>query len=947
MRLRSRITLTIVAVSLLPLALIGTIAYVVVSEMVGSLAIGGTSRMVKAAGHDISMFLDARCGDMRIYSNSPAVESMDWSRAGPFLAEELARHAGTYEKFVLANRDGTFYATNSPGNPAQGHLQTLDNADPASEPLRVLAREYFRQVVNDNSPDKVYISEPIISSTNGTRQIVLSTAVRHQGVVVGVLVGTLECGQLDETVASLRESLFVDLHPSCRMALLSREGSYVTHWDPQRLVQPVLGPDGEIVRDSDGIVQSTSGRLGQEQPEALSSLVSRVAPGASDSVRYADGADSTPMMAFIAPVPISGGALLMSLPADAVTGAIDHIRWLLLTAMGLILLVAVGSSLMLVRSVIGPVRQLNRASRQMAKGDFTAPLPPAEQDEIGELTQSFAHMAQSLQLRQHQLAERNELLVSANQRLEDEASQRLQTEQLLRAQRDFAENLVQTAHAMVCVMDCQGRIMRLNQFACERLGLQESQFLNRPLWDVVVTPPRSLMMREVFRKVVSGSGLTSGESTLTRADGKDIIVRWYCSLLHGDGGDVTGVLAIAHDISEIRQRDEQLRQMQKLEAVGQLAGGIAHDFNNILTVVLGNAELLRLNFEPHTEARQTIDQIISAARRAADLTRKLLTYSRKGHYRHTEVDMHEVARDAAEMLKYTLGEQIELRLSLNASRSAIHGDPEHLEHALLNLAFNARDAIESEGVIEIATSDMQLDTPLTARGYDVPAGRYLRLAVRDNGQGIPPELHGRIFEPFFTTKEVGKGTGLGLASVYGCVKNHNGFIEVQSEPPRGTVFTILLPALSDGTPTDNCPPFDAAYPASVALVQADPLLRRRNCRALTAAGYAVAAIPSLMDAERFCRQKRSQLKLAIIDCAWPWQWVVQAAINMRSHCPDLTIIALCSVEQASVAPALHAQIDACDVLIKPCQSDELLTCLARHLQPDRPSARQAATDKHL
>jgi two-component system cell cycle sensor histidine kinase/response regulator CckA len=240
-----------------------------------------------------------------------------------------------------------------------------------------------------------------------------------------------------------------------------------------------------------------------------------------------------------------------------------------------------------------------------------------------------------------------------------------------------------------------------------------------------------------------------------------------------------------------------LLQAQKLESIGRLAGGVAHDFNNLLTAIIGNAGLMQMSLKPGDPQGEYIDQILAASNRAADLVRQLLTFARKQVIEPKRFNINETLTHTRVMLQRLLGEDIELAMLLDQGLMEVEMDPVQLEQIVLNLAVNARDAMPSGGQLLIETKNLFWNEAMTAHLTELRPGRCVMLAVSDTGSGIKQENLQNIFEPFFTTKEVGKGTGLGLATCYGIIKQANGHIEVQSELHHGTVFRIYLPAIID------------------------------------------------------------------------------------------------------------------------------------------------------
>jgi signal transduction histidine kinase len=298
----------------------------------------------------------------------------------------------------------------------------------------------------------------------------------------------------------------------------------------------------------------------------------------------------------------------------------------------------------------------------------------------------------------------------------------------------------------------------------------------------------------------------------------------------------------AHEVREANQRldDEQrLRQVQKMEAVGHLTGGIAHDFNNILTVIMGMAEILNESLSDNPALISPVRMIADAAARGAEVTRQLLAFSRQQPLQPRETGINALIEDTAKLLRPSLGEQVEIQLALEEGNLSALVDPSHLTTALLNLAFNARDAMPDGGKLTLETGDVHLDEAYAVANADVVPGPYVMVAISDTGGGIPEAIRDKVFEPFFTTKETGKGTGLGLSMVYGFVKQSNGHIKIYSEEGHGTSIKLYLPRASGEASAIEPPSRDEATGGgeTVLVVEDDPLVREYVSAQLAQLGY--------------------------------------------------------------------------------------------------------------
>jgi signal transduction histidine kinase len=343
----------------------------------------------------------------------------------------------------------------------------------------------------------------------------------------------------------------------------------------------------------------------------------------------------------------------------------------------------------------------------------------------------------------------------------------------------------------------------------------------------------------------------------------------------------------------LRQTENQLRQAQKMEAVGRLAGGIAHDFNNLLTAILGYSELLLHQMATDAAARADVDEIKKAGDRAVALTRQLLAFSRQQVLEPRVVDVNEIVTNVEKLLRRMIGEDVELVTTLDPAIGRVKVDPGQMEQVLMNLAVNARDAMPVGGRLVIRTSDCAVNRPTRASGTTIEPGRYVLVTVADNGSGMTPEVVKQIFDPFFTTKGVGQGTGLGLSTVYGIVKQSSGSISVETEPGRGTTFTIHLPCVDE--PVEALAP--AAPPAhtvegseTILLVDDDPGIRELLRRALKSHGYDVLTAADGAQALAVAGSHVGDLDMLITDVVMPRMGGPELASHLTTTYPPLVVL---------------------------------------------------------
>jgi len=400
-------------------------------------------------------------------------------------------------------------------------------------------------------------------------------------------------------------------------------------------------------------------------------------------------------------------------------------------------------------------------------------------------------------------------------------------------------------------------------------------------YDAVDDVLRLDILRDVYVRLDERAGIllqlehrpvATGEVQWRRRDGGAITVRLRLRRARDESGATTWLEGLAEDVTQQRALENQFRQAQRLEAVGRLAGGVAHDFNNILTAITGYSDMLLEELHEHDHKRQDVEEIRTAAARATSLTRQLLAFSRKQVLQARVLDLNALVGTLERMLQRLIGEDVELATALARDLGPVRADPGQLEQIIMNLAVNARDAMPSGGRLTIETANVELDDDYAQQHADAAPGSYVLLAVSDTGTGMDAETRSHLFEPFFTTKEQGKGTGLGLATVYGIVKQSGGHILVYSEPGRGTTFKIYLPRVPE--PVEAPPLAQAEQPAeggreTVLLAEDDPAVREIASVVLSRRGYRVLRAPDGQTALEMARAHAGDIQILVTDIIMP------------------------------------------------------------------------------
>ncbi|HEY0037099.1 MAG TPA: PAS domain-containing protein [Longimicrobium sp.] len=429
--------------------------------------------------------------------------------------------------------------------------------------------------------------------------------------------------------------------------------------------------------------------------------------------------------------------------------------------------------------------------------------------------------------------------------------------------------LLDTVEQAVIATDLRGNITYWNRFAEELYGWKRDEVLGRPVMEV--TPSEAMVQQaaRIMERLLRGESWC-GQFPLRRRNGSTFMAQVTDTPIFGSTGELVGVVGVSFDITERRDLEEQLRQSQKMEAVGQLAGGVAHDFNNLLTVISGTVELLKADLADPA-LLDDIHQIGEAAERAAALTRQLLAFSRRQILKPQAVNLTALVGGMLPMLKRLIGEDVELRFKANAAAAQVEADPGQLEQVLLNLVVNARDAIAGgNGRIAMETHEVEVRGGDEGLDGALPPGRYAVMVVSDTGMGMPEEVRQRVFEPFFTTKPPGAGTGLGLSTVYGIVRQSEGFIFVDSAPGAGTEVRMYLPLLESAEqPAAAAPPPLPTGRETILLIEDEVAVRSLTRRVLTRQGYTVIDARDGAEALELARREGAAFDLVITDVVMP------------------------------------------------------------------------------
>ncbi len=505
-------------------------------------------------------------------------------------------------------------------------------------------------------------------------------------------------------------------------------------------------------------------------------------------------------------------------------------------------------------------------------------------------------------------------------------TQRRAMEEALRESEEFLKNVVDHIPALVFAKEVDDlRFVTINKVCQEVFGYARDEILGRNSYDLFPREQADFFTQVDRETLAKGEMVEVPEEVITTSSG-DRILRVKKIPLYDNQGSARYLLGIAEDITERRQLEEKLLQSQKMEAIGQLAGGVAHDFNNILMVIMGYGSML-LNEGPlQTRQREQVEQIMKASDKAAKLTSDLLAFSRKQVIKPQTVNLNDIILHVEKFLSRIIGEDIRLQSSLSARELMVDVDSGQIEQVLMNLATNARDAMPRGGLLGVDTSLQQIDDLFVqANGIGEP-GPHAVISVSDTGIGMDEGVRKRIFEPFFTTKDVGKGTGLGMSIVYGIIKQHNGFINVYSEPGLGTTFRIYLPLAAGSTLSAeeirgaNVPPGGTE---TILVVEDEPDLRELLERILTSAGYRVLSAGNGQTACEMFAASKGEIGLVLMDMVMPGMSGKEACSAIRGIDPAAKVL-YTSGYTMDIIKSRDLVEEGTELLMKPVRPLELL-----------------------
>jgi len=621
--------------------------------------------------------------------------------------------------------------------------------------------------------------------------------------------------------------------------------------------------------------------------------------------------DQTDELVSVALVPLTSWPVIVSQPVTEAYVLIYRIPLFLglgiILAVVLVVFFALGTR----QKILKPLNTLITYIGKLAGGEYTLQLPQKSYREADELAQGFRQMSLAIRRR----------------------------EKALRKSEQRYRFLVQNANSIIIRWNTKGNFTFINEYARTFFGFNKKELIGHPLTATIIPPIESGgrdLKKMTSDLIADPEKFAVNENENITKNGVRKWLQWSNRPIYNESGEITEILSIGTDITERKKLEEQLRQAQKMEAVGCLAGGIAHDFNNLLTAINGYAELILLSLDEKDPIRADLAEIKKAGSRAAMLTEQLLAFSRRKILKTGVLNLNNLIADLENMLRRIIGENIELKTVLDENLKSVNGDPGSIEQVIMNLAVNGRDAMADGGKLLIETSTVFLDSRYAREHSGVEPGFYTCLAVTDNGRGIDPEILPNIFEPFFTTKEINKGTGLGLSTVYGIVKQSGGSITVYSEPYQGTTFKIYLPQVREEAEQNKAAaiqPDDYSGSETILLVEDEELVRNFALSILEKYGYRVLAAPSGEAALKLCQEEGHSPAMVFTDVVMPGISGAQLTGKLTALYPRIKVLYASGYTENAIVH--HGVLDeGIDFIQKPYGAEELLVKIREIFERD-------------
>ncbi|MBI5550942.1 MAG: response regulator [Desulfobacterales bacterium] len=611
---------------------------------------------------------------------------------------------------------------------------------------------------------------------------------------------------------------------------------------PEEQLILVLDRHGQIVADRENRYTAQQLNIGNI-PLVKAGLTSKTTQSGRFDFNY------QAMLGDIVPTYSIDWFIMVAQPIQIAFGPLKTMLRLVLLGLGIALSIGIAFSILFSRRMARRFESLTTHARLVATSDTPSAWPKSSIAEFNELSESLAQMAVSIRNREQQ-------------RKEDE-------EKIRRSENNY-RTLFEESLDTIFISTVEGKYLDINPMGVALLGYaSKEEVLALDIFrDIYVNAEER---SQLIHRLIQVGYVKDYQVRMKKKNGDIIDVAITATLIQNRANQPAAIRGIIRDITERKSLEEQLRQAQKMEAIGALAGGIAHDFNNLLTPILGYAEIMQSEFPAGSPLRESIDQVVSASNKAKDLVKQILTFSRQQPHEPRPVRIQHVLNEAVRLLRASIPKSIEIKESLLKS-GFILADPGQIHQVIINLCTNAYHAMrDSGGAMGLEVKEMDVGPEVLIPGLEIEPGRYVRLEVSDTGIGMDEKTKSRIFDPYFTTKKPGEGTGLGLAVVHGIVKHHKGHITVYSEPGRGTIFHVYFPAVGAQGTAVAVPSVEQAPRGHERILIVDdekPIVQLQKSL-LESLGYRVTALFSSMDALQMFTRRPDDFDLVITDMTMP------------------------------------------------------------------------------
>jgi PAS domain S-box-containing protein len=781
MKIKTRLTIYLLSISLIPLLLLMASSLWYVSGQFEKLLIKSLEERVYRSAFILDSFFSERLAELQVYVETPLIQSMDWHAVSPFLRQEVDRHHGRYEKFIIGMLDSHFHNT-IVGNPAAGGLASFNDKDPDAKLKSIRKRGYWRALVgtNDRAENRTHVSNPMISYTTGVKQIVVGASILSQDKkLVGMLGGAIQWEEIKSRINLIHDDVTKAFGEEAQLSLVDSEGIYIYHWNPEKVVHLALDDEGKPVLNDLGEKSVVLTRITEEDSPELSAIGAALVKGESGHSHYFSTDNNIEMETFYSPMKVAGYGLIMTLPKEVIHSSYRNMQYLFGLFILFTVIVIVGLSFVLAHYVISRIFEIHHAAQAIASGDYGFRIATKGNDEISALAETFSIVGEKV---------RHNIEALSQVRVEQE-----------RIARELTQ-LIDTANAPIFGIDAHGKVNEWNQQAEKITGFNKQEVMGRDLVADFITDDYKVSVGDVLARALAGKETANYEFPLFTQSGARVDVLLSSTTRRDASGQTIGVVGVGQDITELNQirleqeserkkASAQIIQSSKLATLGEMATSVAHELNqplNIIRMAAGNSR--RKISKGAADPKYLNDKLVrieEQTERAAAIIDHMRMFGRQAKEKPAAVDPRKMVTNALGLM----GEQlrlagIEIVTELPEDCSLISGHPILIEQVLLNLITNARDAIAKKGG----------ESKITLRVIEDDEG--VHITSEDTGGGIPEDVLPRIFEPFYTTKEIGKGTGLGLSVSYGIIRDMNGTI-VAENINDGAQFTITFPDVSE------------------------------------------------------------------------------------------------------------------------------------------------------